>query len=138
MVVDHFVTKADPIALSSIQFFTVSIISGVLMFVFERDSLSVYNVTQAIVPILYCGVLSSGIAYTLQVVSQGFTEPTIASLVMSLESLFAMVTACIFYQHLPSLREVIGCALMMVAIFIIETPFVDRAFNKLFKKKSAA
>ncbi len=135
MVVDHFVSRADGIALSCVQFFTVGIVSGVLMLAFERDTLSVYNLLHAAVPILFCGVLSSGIAYTLQIVSQKLCEPTVASLVMSLESLFAMVTSCIFYLVLPTGREFVGCVLMMVAIFLVETPFVDRFVSKRFKRR---
>ncbi len=135
MVVDHFVSKVDGIALSCVQFFTVGIVSGILMLIFEQNSLSVANVTSSLVPIFYCGIMSSGVAYTLQIVSQKLCEPSVASLVMSLESLFAMVTACVFYFVLPTLREFIGCLLMMVAIFIVETPFADKLFGNLFKKK---
>ena len=137
IVVDRFVSKVDAVALSSVQFFTVGIISGVLMIIFERDGLSVGNITNAALPILYCGVMSSGVAYTLQIVSQRMTEATVASLVMSLESLFAMITSCVFYKILPTSREAVGCLLMMVAIFIVETPFADRLFTKVFKRKTA-
>lgn len=136
MVIDYFVEKVDGVALSCIQLLTAGIVSGVLMLWTERDALTVANIFSATIPILYCGVLSSGIAYTLQIIAQKFCEPTIASLVMSLESLFAMLAACVFYLKLPTVREGIGFVLMMAAIFIVETPFVDRLFDKLFKKKA--
>ncbi len=135
MVVDYFVSKVDGIALSCVQFFTVGVVSGVLMLIFERDCLSIANITASLVPIFYCGIMSSGVAYTLQIVSQKLCEPSVASLVMSLESLFAMVTSCIFYFMLPTARELIGCILMMVAIFLVETPFADRFFNKLCRRR---
>ena len=141
MVVDYFVSRVDGVALSCVQFITVGIISGALMLVFERDTLSLQNVFSATIPILYCGLLSSGIAYTLQIISQKFCEPAVASLVMSLESVFAMISACVFYSivngslKLPTGRETIGCVLMMVAIFLVETPFADKVFGNLFKKK---
>ena len=136
MVVDHFVQKADGVTLSLIQFVTAAVISGVLMFVFDRDTLSFANILSAAVPILFCGVMSSGVAYTLQIVGQKYSEATVASLIMSLESLFCMVAACVFYAKLPTLREGIGCVIMLVAIFVVETPFADRIYAKIFKKKA--
>lgn len=136
MVVDHFVQKADGVTLSLIQFVTAAVISGALMFVFDRDTLSFANILSAAVPILFCGVMSSGVAYTLQIVGQKYSEATVASLIMSLESLFCMVAACVFYAKLPTLREGIGCVIMLVAIFVVETPFADRIYAKIFKKKA--
>ena len=136
MVVDHFVQKADGVTLSLIQFVTAAVISGVLMFVFDRDTLSFANILSAAVPILFCGVMSSGVAYTLQIVGQKYSEATVASLIMSLESLFCMVAACAFYAKLPTLREGIGCVIMLFAIFVVETPFADRIYAKIFKKKA--
>ena len=135
MVIDHFTAKADGVVLSLIQFVTAAILSGVLMFVFDGDTLSVSNITSAAIPILFCGVMSSGVAYTLQIVGQKYSEATVASLIMSLESLFAMVAACIFYSKLPTLREGLGCVLMLIAIFTVETPYADRLFRKVFKKR---
>ncbi len=136
MLVDYFVERVDGVALSCIQFLVAGIISGILMLTSEADALSLANIFSATIPILYCGVLSSGIAYTLQIIGQKFSEPTVASLVMSLESLFAMVAACVFYAKFPSLREAFGCVLMMVAIFVVETPFTDRLFSRVFKRKA--
>ena len=76
------------------------------------------------------------IAYTLQIVGQKYSEATVASLIMSLESLFCMVAACVFYAKLPTLREGIGCVIMLFAIFVVETPFADRIYAKIFKKKA--
>lgn len=137
MVVDHFVQKADGVTLSLLQFVTAGVISGVLMFIFDADTLSLGNIWSAAMPILFCGVMSSGVAYTLQIVGQKYSEATVASLIMSLESLFAMVAACIFYVKFPTMREGLGCVLMLVAIFVVETPFADRLFGKIFKKTPA-
>ncbi len=137
MVVDHFTTRADGVTLSMIQFVTAAVLSGVLMLTMETDTLSVSNLLHAAIPILFCGVMSSGVAYTLQIVGQKYSEATVASLIMSLESLFAMIAACIFYSKLPTVREAIGCTLMLIAIFIVETPFADRVFGSVFKRKKA-
>ena len=135
MVIDHFTAKADGVILSLIQFVTAAVLSGILMFIFDGDTLSISNITSAAVPILFCGVMSSGVAYTLQIIGQKYSEATVASLIMSLESLFAMVAACLFYSKLPSMREGLGCVLMLVAIFTVETPYADRLFSKILKKK---
>lgn len=137
MVIDYFTTRADGVTLSMLQFATAAVLSGILMLTMETDTLSVSNLLNAAIPILFCGVMSSGVAYTLQIIGQKYSEATVASLIMSLESLFAMIAACIFYSKLPTVREAIGCALMMVAIFIVETPFADRVFGSVFKRKRA-
>ncbi len=134
-IADRFVSRVDAVALSAIQFFTVGVVSGILMLIFERDSLSIGGILAAALPILYCGVMSSGVAYTFQLIGQIYCESTVASIIMSLESLFAMITSCIFFKMLPTSREAVGCVLMMLAIFIVETPFANRVFDKIFKRK---
>lgn len=138
MVIDYFAARADGVVLSMLQFVTAAVVSGVLMLVFEQDTLSFGNIYSAMIPVLFCGVMSSGVAYTLQIVGQKYSEATVASLIMSLESLFAMVAACIFYGRLPSVRETFGCLLMMIAIIVVETPFADRVFDRVFKHKRTA
>ena len=138
MVIDYFTAKADGVMLSLIQFVVTAVVSGILTLIFERDTATVSNISAAAGPILFCGVMSSGVAYTLQIIGQKYSEATVASLIMSLESLFAMLAACIFYLKAPTLREGIGCVLMMVAIFVVETPFADRLFGKLFKRGQSA
>lgn len=138
MVIDYFTAKADGVMLSLIQFVVTAVVSGILTLIFERDTATVSNISAAAGPILFCGVMSSGVAYTLQIIGQKYSEATVASLIMSLESLFAMLAACIFYLKVPTLREGIGCVLMMVAIFVVETTFADRLFGKLFKRGQSA
>lgn len=135
IAVDYWGERVDVVLLSCIQFFTSGVISLILMLIFERSTLSLEGIADAAVPILFLGVVSSGVAYTLQIVGQKHCDPTVASLIMSLESLFAMTAACVFYKHLPSLREVIGCVLMLVAIFTVQTPFVDNAFKRLKRSR---
>lgn len=136
LFVDRLTAKADGIILSSAQFFTAGIISGILMLIFETPDIN--TILSAAVPILYIGVLSSGVAYTLQVVGQKYSEPTVASILMSLESLFALLAACVFYGKPPQPREAVGCGLMLFAILTVETPFVNRAFARLFKRNEKA
>lgn len=120
LLVDYFVTKADGVCLSCIQFFTVGILNMPLMFVFEQPSLSAITINW--LPILYAGVLSSGVAYTLQIVAQRDTHPTTASLLMSFESVFAVLAGWVILQEDLSTAELLGCGLMFAAVILAQLP----------------
>ncbi len=120
MVIDHFTALCDPVKMSCIQFFTSGIISGILMLIFEKPDIN--TILSAWLPICYAGVLSSGVAYTLQVVCQKHTEPTVASLLMSLESVFAVLSGAVVLKEIPTLREAVGCLIMFAAIILAQIP----------------
>lgn len=120
LLVDHFVTKADGVCLSCIQFFTVGILNIPLMFVFEQPSLPMMAVNW--LPILYAGVLSSGVAYTLQIVAQKHTHPATASLLMSFESVFAVLAGWLILKEQLSAAELWGCGLMFAAVILAQLP----------------
>lgn len=120
LIVDYFSPKVDGVRLSCIQFFIVFVVSCILAFIFETPSLD--TIKAAWFPIFYAGVMSSGIAYTLQIVGQKYTEPTIASLLMSLESVFAVLTGMVVLHQFPTSREWAGCAIMFAAIIISQLP----------------
>ena len=90
------------------------------MFAYENPSIE--NLIAAGVPILYAGVLSCGVAYTLQIIGQKFTNPTMASMIMSLESVFAVLGGMVLLHEVPTVRETIGCILMFIAILIPQLP----------------
>lgn len=114
LCVDHAVTEADPVMLSWFQFAVCAFFSGIGMLFTEQPSLP--DLRAAALPILYAGVLSSGVAYTLQIVGQKHTEPAVASLLMCLESAFAVLCAAIVLKEVPDAREWAGCAVMFAAI----------------------
>lgn len=120
MVIDYFAPKVDGVKMSCIQFFVCGILSGVLMFLFEEPSLGA--LFEAKIPILYAGVLSCGVAYTLQIVGQKNMNPTIASLILSLESCISVLAGWIILQQSLSARELIGCIVMFAAIIIAQLP----------------
>lgn len=118
MLVDHYVEVADGVRLSAIQFLTASALGTVMMLLFEHASLgAVWN---ARVPILYAGIMSSGVAYTLQIIGQRGLNPTIASLIMSLESVIAAAAGFIFLHQTFTGRELCGCILMAAAIVLAQ------------------
>ncbi len=125
ITIDSLAGELNGVMISCIQFFTSAVISGIGMFIFEEPSLSAIG--DGWISVAYAGILSSGVAYTLQILGQQRTEPTIASILMSFESLFAVLgtivfTALLGEAQLPSLREWIGCALMFLAIMLAQAP----------------
>lgn len=120
LVIDYFSPKADGVALSCIQFYTSSIICGAGMFLLETPS------WQAIVsgwmPILYAGILSCGVAYTLQIIGQKGMDPTVASLILSLESVISLIAGWILLGQKLDLREIMGCVLAFAAIILAQLP----------------
>ncbi|MDO5155003.1 MAG: DMT family transporter [Eubacteriales bacterium] len=119
MVVDHF-SDCDSVALSCIQFLTSGTLSLVAMFLFEQPA--VLQIWKAGVPILYAGIFSSGVAYTLQMAGQKYAAPAVASIVMSLESVFAVIGGFIILQERLTQREALGCVLVFAAVMIAQVP----------------
>ncbi|MBR5315836.1 MAG: DMT family transporter [Firmicutes bacterium] len=120
LVVDHFIEKCDGIKLSSIQFLTTGIISLILMAIFENPVMA--DIISCAGAILYCGVLSSGVAYTLQVLGQKDAEPATASLILSLESVFAVIFGALILHESMTTLELIGCVVIFVAVLIPQLP----------------
>ena len=125
LVIDHFSPLVDGIKMSCIQFFTCSILSAVCMALFETVNVS--NLLHAWIPILYAGILSSGVGYTLQIIGQKGLNPTMASLLMSLESVFSVLAGWIFLHQALSGRELSGCILMFAAIVLVQLPNFHKA-----------
>ena len=121
LCVDKYIGEIDGVMLSLLQFIVCSILSGILMFIFETPSID--SIKEAIFPLLYLGVVSSGIGYTLQIIGQKYSNnPTLASIIMSLESVFAVLGgAIILNEHLTN-NEIIGCIIMFIAIIISQLP----------------
>jgi len=125
MVIDHFSPKVDGVRLSCIQFFTAAVISGIFMLLFETPSLEALK--GAAFPIAYAGIMSSGVAYTLQVVAQKDTDPTVASMLMSLESVFALLAGWVLLNQALSLKEMCGAVLVFCAIILAQLPEKKKA-----------
>ena len=120
LVCDHFVKKTDPIRMSAVQFVTASIVSWIAAFVLEEPGMD--KIIDAAFPILYCGVMSGGIAYTLQMIGQKLSDPTPASLLMSLEAVFAVIAGAVILGERMQIREIIGCIVMFAAVILVQLP----------------
>ncbi len=120
LVIDYFSPKVDCVKMSCIQFFVCAIISTVFMLIFEEPSAS--TLYQTLPYILYAGVLSSGVAYTLQIIGQKGNDPTVTSLILSLESVFALLSGFVVLNERFSLKEGLGCILIFGAIILTQLP----------------
>ena len=119
MVIDKFNARnADGMVMSCIQFFTAGLLMTICMFVFEEPTLS--GIFAAKHTILYTGIMSCGAAYTLQIIGQKYTPPSTATLIMSLESVFAALSGWLILSERLSIKEFIGCALVFTAVILAQ------------------
>lgn len=121
LVIDYFSKKIDPIKLSCIQFATCSILSTITALIFENITLS--SISNALIPILYGGFLSVGLAFTLQVVAQKNAKPSHAAIILSMESVFGAVGGALILKESMSTRGYIGCILILGGILISQIKF---------------
>ncbi len=132
MTIDHFNEKnADPLLMSCIQFFTAGTIMTVCMFIFEEPELGA--VFDAKYTILYAGIMSSGAAFTLQILGQRTADPASATLIMSLESVFAALSGWLILHEALLPKELLGCVLVFGAVIFVQlkNPFSVFRTDKL-------
>ena len=123
MAVDHFAPQVDGVRLSLLQFFVVAVESTVAAFLFETPTVAEFG--ENLLPLAYCGVLSSGVAYTLQILGQRDLNPAIASLIMCLESVFSALGGWLILHQSLSVREGLGCALIFAAVVLAQLPLEE-------------
>jgi drug/metabolite transporter (DMT)-like permease len=119
IAIDHFSPKANPVKMSSIQFFVCGLLCTP-MIIMESPELS--NILLSSFPIFYTGVISCAIAYTLQVVAQRNTAPAVAALILSFESVFAVLAGFAMLNEILAAKEIMGCMLMFAAIVTAQLP----------------
>ena len=120
LVIDHFSPLVDGVKMSCIQFFVCGILSGIPALLLEKPDLT--DILAAKVPVLYAGIMSCGVAYTLQIVGQKNMNPTVASLILSLESCISVIAGWLILGQSLSSREIGGCILMFGAIILAQLP----------------
>lgn len=120
LCVDYFAPKVNGVKLSCLQFMVCGVLSGIVMFITENPSL--WDIFRARIPLLYAGVLSSGVAYTLQVIGQKNYNPSIAALIMSLESVFSVLAGWMILNQTLSVFEAVGCVLIFSGIILTQLP----------------
>lgn len=120
MTIDRLTREVDGVKLAFVQFLVSGTINIVLMLIFEHPEPTL--IKSCAVPILYSGVMSCGVAYTLQIIGQKYAEPTPASIIMSMEAVFAALAGALLLRERLSLVEIAGCILMFAAIIIVQLP----------------
>lgn len=124
LAIDHYNPFVDGVKMSCIQFLTGGVLGAVFMLLFENPSIAM--ILSAAGPILYTGIMSTGVGYTLQIVGQKGLNPTVAALILSLESVFSALSGYVFLHQVLTTRELIGCALMFIAIVLAQLPDIRR------------
>jgi drug/metabolite transporter (DMT)-like permease len=119
--VDNFIDRVDGLKLSCIQFLFAGLLGMICMFIFEGP-VSVSNIMTAWFPILYAGVISCGIGYTFQVLGQREADPTIAALILCLESVFGVLAGAILLHETMTTWEMMGCGLVFAAVILSQIP----------------
>lgn len=130
LTIDHFVSKTDPVKLSVVQFAVCSLLCWIAAFLVESPTLAGFR--SALIPLLYAGILSAGVAYTFQAVGQKNADPTIASMLLSTESVFGVLGGAIVLHEILSGREILGCTIMFAAVLLSQVPW-----NQVLSKKQS-
>lgn len=120
LIIDYFAPRVDGVKLSCIQFFVSGILCAVPMLIWEEPTTGA--ILAAHLPLLYAGVLSCGVAYTLQVIAQKNADPAVASLILSLESVFAALASWVIMHETRTPKELFGCVLVFIAIILAQLP----------------
>lgn len=122
--IDYFAPNMDGVALSIVEFFVTGVLSGIGMLFTEVPSWS--QISAAAIPLLYTGILSSGVAYTFQIIGQQHLSASVASLIMSLESVFATLAGWLILKEVLSTQELIGCGLVFAAVLLSQIPITKK------------
>ena len=120
LIIDYFAPKADGVALSCIQFWFSGIVSMSIALCMENPDVTA--ILQAAVPILYAGVMSCGVAYTLQIIGQKNMKPTVASLILSMESVISVLAGWVLLHEVLTGRQLWGCILVFAAVILAQLP----------------
>ena len=120
LIIDHFTQKVDGVALSCAQFLVVTVLSAAMMLATESPNWA--GLLECIGPILYVGIFSSGVGYTLQILAQKDSNPAVVSLLLSLESVFATIAGALILGDRMSGKEYLGCVLMLAAVVLAQLP----------------
>ena len=128
LTIDYFSNKMESLKLSCIQFETCSVLSLITALIFEH--ITINGISQALIPILYGGLLSVGVAYTLQVVAQNNAKPSHAAIILSTESVFGAIGGALILGESMSTRGYVGCALILGGILVSQIKFSPKTIIK--------
>lgn len=124
IAIDRFTNKCDSIKLTAGQFLISGLLQIPFMFILESPTIS--NIISGLIPILYCGILSSGIGFTIQIYTQKHLDPTVASVIMSLESVFSIIFASIILKERYSIFEIFGSITIFISVILTQIPMKEK------------
>ncbi|MCR5848549.1 MAG: DMT family transporter [Lachnospiraceae bacterium] len=118
MFIDYVSPKGDGVTISCIQF----LVAGILCLICAvfTEKIVIRDIIKGYIPILYAGVMSCGVAYTFQILGQKYVEPTKASLILCLESVFATLGGWVILHEVLTIKEMIGCVIVFIAIILAQ------------------
>lgn len=125
IIIDTVAGGTDGVVVSCTQFILAGSVTMILMFIFESP-VQIENVRSAAVPILYSGIMSCAVAYTFQIIGQKYVRSSVASLLMSMESVFAVLAAALVLSEVPTERELAGCVIMFISVILAQLPAFRR------------
>jgi len=120
LAVDYFSARVNGVKLACLQFFVSGIINIILMLILEKPDFTI--VKSCWMPILYSGIMSCGMGYTLQIIGQKYTDPTPAAIIMSMEAVFAALAGFVLLNESLEPIQILGCIVMFAAILIVQIP----------------
>ncbi len=126
LLIDKFASKVDLMELSTAQIFITTILSFVAMFALETPNLTA--MINSWFPILYGGVMSSGVAFTLQNYGQRYAEPSTAAILMSFEAIFGALAGWFFLNEVMTAREIFGCILMLIGMLVTQWTLIKKSW----------
>ena len=124
IAIDRVTNKCDSIKLTEGQFLISGLLQIPFMFILESPTIS--NIISGLIPILYCGILSSGIGFTIQIYTQKHLDPTVASVIMSLESVFSIIFASIILKERYYIFEILGCITIFISVILTQIPMKEK------------
>lgn len=124
LIVNYYSERVNAVKTCCVQFFTVGILSALLMFMFETPTIA--SIIACRVSIFVAGVLTCGVAYTLQIYGQKYTQPTVASLILCLESVFAVIGGTLILHETMIPKEILGCVFMISAVVLSNLQSTDK------------
>lgn len=124
LVIDRVGAGCDGFMLSFVQFLFAGIISTIFMFIY--DTIDISAILSCALPLLYVGIFSCGVGYTLQILAQKDSNPTVVTILLSMESVFAVIAGAIILNQRMSAREYLGCVLMFAAVILAQIKFPER------------
>ena len=128
LVIDRVGAGCDGFRLSFVQFLFAGIISTIFMFIF--DTIDISAILSCALPLLYVGIFSCGVGYTLQILAQKDSNPTVVTILLSMESVFAVIAGVIILNQRMSVREYAGCVLMFVAVILAQIKLPEKKTDK--------